>query len=75
VSEAREAFGRKTVDLGTITITSVVSDSDEAQKQLAFDPTQLTDGIELSDDPLPALRSSVNMLSRMHRQGQQMALP
>jgi catalase len=61
---------RKTVDLGTITITSVVADSDAAQKALAFDPTQLTDGIELSDDPLPALRSSVSMLSRMHRQGQ-----
>lgn len=61
---------RKTVDLGTITITSAVSDSDSAQKALAFDPTQLTDGIELSDDPLPALRSKVYMLSVMHRQGQ-----
>ena len=40
---------RKTVQLGTITITSVVPDSDAAQKALAFDPTQLTDGIELSE--------------------------
>ena len=61
---------RKTVDQGTITITSVVSDSDAAQKELAFDPAQRTDGIELSDDPLPAPRSSVYMHSRMHRQGQ-----
>jgi catalase len=29
---------RKTVDLGTITIISVVADSDAAQKALAFDP-------------------------------------
>ena len=39
-------------------------------KALAFDPTRLTDGIELSDDPLPALRSRVYRLSRIHRQGQ-----
>ena len=58
---------RKTVELGTITITSVVPDSDAAQKALAFDPTELTEGIELSDDPLPALRSQVYMLSVMHR--------
>jgi len=63
------AANRKTVELGIITVTSVVADSDAAQKALAFDPTRLTDGIELSDDPLPALRSEVYMLSRMHRMG------
>jgi catalase len=60
---------RKTVELGTITVTSVVVDSDSAQKALAFDPTNLTDGIELSDDPIPALRRPVYMLSVMHRSG------
>jgi catalase len=60
---------RKTIDLGTITITAVDLNSDAAQKTLAFDPTRLADGIELSDDPLPALRSTVYMLSRIHRQG------
>lgn len=60
---------RKTVELGTITVTSVVVDSDSAQKALAFDPTNLTDGIELSDDPIPALRRQVYMLSVMHRSG------
>jgi len=59
---------RKTIDLGTITITRVDSNSDATQKALAFDPTRLTDGIELSDDPLPALRSRVYRLSRIHRQ-------
>ena len=52
---------RKTVELGSITITAV------AQKALAFDPTLLTDGIELSDDELPALRSEVYGISAMHR--------
>lgn len=58
---------RKTVELGTITVTSVVADSDAAQKTMAFDPINLTDGIEQSDDPLPALRSKVYMLSALHR--------
>ena len=59
---------RKTIDLGTISISSVVAHSDTAQKVLAYDPTFLTDGIEPSDDPLPALRSSVYALSARHRQ-------
>ncbi len=50
---------RKKVELGIITITSVVADSVAAERQLAFDPTRLVDGIELSDDPLPKLRSRV----------------
>jgi len=60
---------RKKIELGIISITSVVPDSAAAEKSLAFDPTRLTDGIELSDDPLPALRSRVYALSvaRRHR--------
>ena len=61
---------RKTIDVGTISITSVVADSDAAQKALVFFPTTLTDGIELSDDPLPSLRTSVYVLSFAHRQHQ-----
>lgn len=54
---------RKKIDLGVITITSVVVDSEAAERKLAFDPTRLIDGIELSDDPLPALRSRVYVYS------------
>jgi catalase len=54
--------------MGTISITSVVADSDAAQKALVFFPTTLTDGIELSDDPLPSLRTSVYALSFARRQ-------
>jgi catalase len=60
---------RKTIDAGTLTIVSVVANSDEAQKTLAFDPINLTDGIDLSDDDLPEIRSSVYALSVAHRQG------
>jgi catalase len=50
---------RKKIELGILTITSVVADNVAAGRDLAFDPTNLIDGIELSDDPLPALRSHV----------------
>jgi catalase len=50
---------RKKVELGIITIASVVPDSTTAERDLAYYPTRLTDGIELSDDPLPLLRSRV----------------
>jgi catalase len=58
---------RKTIDVGTISITSVDADSDTAQKALVFFPTNLTDGIELTDDPFPALRTSVYALSFARR--------
>jgi catalase len=59
---------RKTIDAGIISITSVLADSAAVERQIVYDPTHLTDGIELSDDPLPALRASVYSLSAAHRQ-------
>jgi catalase len=49
---------RKVVDLGVLTLTKVVPNSPEAEKKLLFLPTNLTPGIELSDDPLPNVRSA-----------------
>jgi catalase len=49
---------RKVVDLGVLTLTKVVPNSSEVQKQLLFLPTNLTPGIELSDDPLPTVRTA-----------------
>ena len=43
---------RRTVDLGTLTVTKAVDDSAGAEKALLFMPNALTDGIEVSDDPL-----------------------
>jgi catalase len=54
---------RKTIEVGTISITSEVADSAAAEKPLALDPINLTDGIELSDDTLPTVRSDVYALS------------
>ncbi|APX85958.1 catalase [Methylorubrum extorquens] len=43
---------RKTLDLGTLMVTKLVANSAEAEKALLFMPNALTDGIEVSDDPL-----------------------
>ena len=49
---------RKVVDLGVLTLTKIVPDSLEVQKKLLFQPTNLTSGIELSDDPLLTVRAA-----------------
>src|SRR5712675_3173315 len=54
---------RKVVDLGVLTLSKVVPNSLEAQKKLLFLPTNLTPGIELSDDPLPSVRSAAYGIS------------
>ncbi|MGY2049570.1 catalase family peroxidase [Methylobacterium sp. JK268] len=43
---------RRLVEMGTLTLTKAVPNSDEAQKALLFMPNALPDGIEVSDDPL-----------------------
>jgi catalase len=48
---------RKVVDLGTLTITKAVANSDAEQKKLLFLPGRLTVGIEPSDDPLISARN------------------
>jgi catalase len=58
---------RKLVELGVVTLTTVAPDNAETQRKLAFNPIYLCDGIQLSDDPLPALRSAVYALSVQHR--------
>ncbi|HEY6892908.1 MAG TPA: catalase family peroxidase [Rhodanobacteraceae bacterium] len=58
---------RKVVDLGTLTIDKTVPDSLAAQKALLFMPTALTDGIELSDDPLPVVRAGAYAVSFSRR--------
>ena len=58
---------RTVQDLGVLTITRAVPDSDEAQKKLLFMPTNLTDGIEESDDPLIDLRGGAYAVSFSRR--------
>ncbi|MFI9380659.1 catalase family peroxidase [Kutzneria sp. NPDC052558] len=53
---------RPEIEVGTLTITGEVSDQAHWAAQI-FDPTNLTPGIELSDDPLPNLRHSAYSVS------------
>ncbi len=59
---------RKLVDLGTLTLDKAVPDSVAAEKKLLFMPTNLTDGIELTDDPLPQVRANAYAISFSRRQ-------
>lgn len=58
---------RKLVELGIITLTTVAPNNAALQRSLAFNPIYLTDGIQLSDDPLIVIRSSVYALSVARR--------
>jgi catalase len=58
---------RKTVDLGVLTLDKPVADTLEVQKKLLFLPNRLTDGIEISDDRLPVIRSEVYALAFARR--------
>ena len=54
---------RRLVELGLLTLTTLVPDNEAASKALLFLPGQLTDGIEPSDDPLIAARDAAYAIS------------
>jgi catalase len=55
------------VELGVLTIDKPVSDSLDAQKKLLFLPGQLTEGIEISDDPMIEIRNGAYAVSFSRR--------
>jgi len=59
---------RKVVELGVLTLSKADADSLAAQKKLLFLPTRITDGIELSDDPLVIVRAAAYGVSFARRQ-------
>lgn len=60
---------RETVDVGTLELTDLETGRDTGGDVLVFDPSRVTDGIELSDDPIPAFRSRAYSVSVEHRSG------
>lgn len=62
---------RKVVDLGVLTIGKATTDSIDAQKTLLFLPGNLTDGIDVSDDPLIAARDNAYAVSFGRRSNSQ----
>jgi len=57
---------RKKIELGTITITKAVADSQAAEKKLLFVPGALVPGIEPAD-PMIAARSAAYIVSLSRR--------
>jgi catalase len=47
---------RERVDVGTLTLTKVIDDPERSGDIIVFDPVRVTDGIELSDDPVLQFR-------------------
>jgi catalase len=58
---------RPLVELGRLSIDAISPSSAADEKRLIFDPTNLTDGIDLSDDPLPRARSAAYSVSYEER--------
>ena len=58
---------RKVVDLGVLTLDRAVPNSMEAEKTLLYLPSQLTDGIEVSDDPMIGIRDGAYAVSFSRR--------
>ncbi|HVN81667.1 MAG TPA: catalase family peroxidase [Terriglobia bacterium] len=58
---------RRILELGTLRVIKIAEDSELAQRKLIFDPTRLTDGIELSDDPLLPARAAIYSISYKRR--------
>jgi catalase len=50
--------GRRTIEVGTLTVQKIEAERDGPCRDINFDPTVLPAGIKTSDDPFPAARSS-----------------
>lgn len=62
---------RPKVTMGTLTIQKVAENSEALQRQLAFNPMNLADGIEASSDPMLPVRGSTYPIASARRQANQ----
>jgi len=58
---------RRLVELGRLEIAGISSTSDADERRLIFDPTNRTEGIELSEDPILLARSAAYSISYERR--------
>lgn len=66
---------RRTVTVGTVTVSKIETEPDGPCRDINFDPTVLPDGIKTSDDPFPAARSAVYAVSYDRRTAETGAYP
>ena len=60
---------RERVTLGHLELTGIATDREQGDDVLVFDPTRVTDGIELSDDPILRFRTDAYAESVLRRSG------
>jgi catalase len=60
---------RQRVTLGGLEVTGLAHDREQGDDVLVFDPTRVTDGIELSDDPILRFRTRAYAESVLRRSG------
>jgi catalase len=60
---------RRVVDAGTVELTGLDTERETGDDVLVFDPTRMTDGIELSDDPVLRYRADAYAASVKFRSG------
>jgi catalase len=58
---------RATINLGKVTLTTLVADNAHEQKKIIFDPIPRIEGIEPSDDPLFEFRAALYIISGRRR--------
>jgi catalase len=58
---------RPRVELGRLEVTGISPTGAAEERRLIFDPTNRTDGIELSADPILLVRSAAYSISYEHR--------
>jgi catalase len=58
---------RDVVEMGRLVLSSIVDDPESSGQIVVFDPTHVTDGIELSDDPILHLRGAAYSVSASRR--------
>jgi catalase len=58
---------RPVVELGRLEVSAISATGAADERRLVFDPTNLTDGIGLSDDPILLARSAAYSISYDHR--------
>jgi len=58
---------RPLVELGRMELTRISPTSAADERRLVFDPANVTDGIDFSDDPFPLARSAAYSISYDHR--------
>jgi catalase len=67
--------GRRTLEVGTLTVQQIEPERDGPCRDINFDPTVLPAGIKTSDDPFPAARSAAYSRSYNSRTAEEAYYP